>query len=339
MNITNAPALTTIPFAQAATSAYRSVIPQTASPTPGMASYTTGFVPANFIDIAAGGIPPFGPDVNGILFDITTRQQYDQAGGGYPFNAAFSTAIGGYPKGAIVLRADSTGQWLSTTDGNTTDPDSAGAAGWIALRANTGTATIVATSGSVSPTKMQLGAQVLIVTGTLTANAILTLPLTAGAQWTVVNNTTGAYSLTVAGVTGSGVGVAQTTGVIAYTDGVNYYSINAAISGAYLPINVTAVAATRLATARAFNLTGQATGAGNASFDGTGDITINVTALAPTATQINAGLGYTAANNANVVHTSGNETVAGSKTFSSTMATQAITATGVITATSFNTTP
>lgn len=339
MDITNAPALTAIPFARDATGTYRNTIPQTASPTAGAASYPTGFVPANFEPIASGGVPPFGADFNGILFDITTRQQYDQAGGGYPFNAAFATAISGYPKGAIVLRADSTGQWLNMTDGNTTDPDSASAAGWIALRANTGTAAIAATSGSVAPTKTQLGAQVLIVTGTLTANAILTLPLTPGAQWTVVNNTTGAYTLTVAGSSGSGVGVAQGTGVIAYTDGTNYYSINAAISGAYLPIGGTAVAATKLATARAFNLTGQATGSGTTSFDGSGNLTINVTALAPTGTQINTGLGYTPANDSQVLHVTGAETVTGAKTFSAPMTTQAITASGTVTSTSFNTTP
>ncbi len=293
MNYTNAPALTTIPFAQSATSTYRNAVPQTASSTPGAASYTTGFVPDNFLPIASGGIPPFGADFNGVLYDITLRQQYEQAGGNYAFSSAMSTAISGYPKGATVLRADGTGQWLNTTDGNTTDPDSTAAAGWIAMRANTGTASVSATSGTVSPTKTQLGAQVLIVTGTLTANAILSLPLIAGAQWTVVNSTTGAHTLTVAGATGSGVAVAQGTGVIAYTDGTNYYSITAAISGSYLPINGTAVAATKLATARAFNLTGPVTATG-VNFDGTGNVTLT-TAIADGALAIAKTSGLQAA--------------------------------------------
>lgn len=278
MDIANIPSFTAVPFASGATGSYRNTVPQSASSTPGAASYETGFVPANFEPIASGGIPPFGGDFNGVFFDITTRMQYEQAGGNYPFNAAFSTAIGGYPKGAIVLRSDSNGQWLSTTDNNTTDPDSSSAAGWIALRANTGSASVSTTGGTVAPTPTQLGAQVLIVAGTLTSNAVLRLPLTAGAQWTVVNNTTGSFTLTVAGTTGTGASVTQGAGIIAYTDGTNYYAISAAVSGSYLPIDGTAVAATKLATARNFSITGGVT-ASAASFDGTGNVVLNVSAI------------------------------------------------------------
>lgn len=278
MDLASIPSFLPIPFASDAGTGYINTVPQTSSPTPGLASYTTGFVPANFEPIASGGIPPSGGDFNGLFFDITTRVRWAQAGGGYPYDSAFSTAIGGYPKGALVLRADSTGQWLSTVDNNTTDPDSSGAAGWVAMRANTGSAAITATSGTVSPTKTQLGAQVLIVSGTLTANAKLQLPLTAGAQWTVVNNTTGSFTLTVGGATGTTATVTQGTGIIAYTDGANYYAISAAVSGAYLPIDGTAVAATKLATARTFSITGGVTASG-ISFDGTGNVSLNVTAI------------------------------------------------------------
>lgn len=278
MDLASIPSFLPIPFASGAGTGYINTVPQTSSPTPGLASYTTGFVPANFEPIASGGTPPSGGDFNGLFFDITTRVRWAQAGGGYPYDSAFSTAIGGYPKGALVLRADSTGQWLSTVDNNTTDPDSSGASGWVAMRANTGSAAITATSGTVSPTKTQLGAQVLIVSGTLTANAKLQLPLTAGAQWTVVNNTTGSFTLTVGGATGTTATVTQGTGIIAYTDGTNYYAISAAVSGAYLPIDGTAVAATKLATARTFSITGGVTAAG-VSFDGTGNVALNVTAI------------------------------------------------------------
>lgn len=278
MDLASIPSFLPIPFASSADPTDIHVIPQSPSPTPGLASYTTGFVPENFEPEASGGIPPDGRDFNGLFFDITTRVRWAQAGGGYPYDSAFSTAIGGYPKGALVLRADSTGQWLSTVDNNTTDPDSSGASGWVAMRANTGSAAITATSGTVSPTKTQLGAQVLIVSGTLTANAKLQLPLTAGAQWTVVNNTTGSFTLTVGGATGTTATVTQGTGIIAYTDGTNYYAISAAVSGAYLPIDGTAVAATKLATARTFSITGGVTAAG-VSFDGTGNVALNVTAI------------------------------------------------------------
>jgi hypothetical protein len=81
--------------------------------------------------IAAGGVPPFGQDMNGILKQITQGIQWEQAGGGYAFDAAFATSIGGYPKGAIVNSAIVLGKkWTSLVDNNTTDPDSAAAANW-----------------------------------------------------------------------------------------------------------------------------------------------------------------------------------------------------------------
>lgn len=277
MDNTTIPPFEAVPFASGATTGKRNAVPVTTS-TPGAASYTVGFPPETFQPIASGGIPPSGADFNGVLYDLSKAMRWEQAGGQYPFNATFATAIGGYPKGAIVLRSDSKGQWLSTTDNNSTDPDSGSASGWIALRANTGSATVAAVAGANVPTPTQLGAQLLLVTGTLASNATLTLPLIAGSQWTVVNNTTGAGTLTVQGASGSGVQVTQGTGIFAYTDGTNYYAISAPVSGAYLPINGTAVAATKLATARAFNLTGVITASAQ-SFDGTANVTFT-TAIA-----------------------------------------------------------
>lgn len=284
MDNTSIPGFEAVPFASGAGAGYRNTVPVTSSGTPGAASYTVGFPPETFQPIASGGIPPSGADFNGVLFDLSKAVRWEQAGGQYPFDATFAGTIGGYPKGAIVLRADGSGQWLNTTNNNSTDPDSGTAAGWIALRANTGIATIAASPGANVPTPTQLGAQVLVVTGSLASAATLTLPLTAGAQWTVINQTTGAGTLTVQGATGSGAQVTQGTGISAFTDGTNYYAITAPLSGAYLPINGTAVAATKLATARAFSLAGVVT-AGSVNFDGTGNLTLN-TAIADGALSI-----------------------------------------------------
>ena len=269
MLLTNIPTRLAVTFASGAGVGYRNAIPVAASPTAGAASYTTGFVPANFTKISAGGIPPYGQDINGVLFDITNRVQWQQAGGNYAYDATFSTAISGYPKGATLLRSDSAGYWVSTADNNTTNPDATSSANWLALRANTGTTSIAVTSGSNTPTPEKLGAQVLLITGALTANAALVLPLNAGSSWTVANNTTGAFTLTVIGATGAGVAVVQGTGVLTYTDGTNFYAISSPVSGAYLPLTGTAVAATKLATARNFSLAGVVTSA-TVSFDGTG---------------------------------------------------------------------
>lgn len=276
MNLTSIPPFAAVPFANGAGAGYRNTIPATTS-TPGAASMAVGFPPECFEPIASGGIPPGGADFNGILYAMSVALRWEQAGGNYPFDATFAAAIGGYPKDAIVMRSDGKGQWLNTTDGNSTDPDSASSVGWIELRANTGATTITAVAGNNTPTPNQLGAQALLVTGTLASNATLTLPLRAGAQWLVVNNTTGAGTLTVQGATGAGVSIAQGVGQLVYTDGVGYFSTSASVAGQYLPINGTAVAATKLATARAFSIggSGSVITATAVNFDGTGNVTLN----------------------------------------------------------------
>lgn len=57
--------------------------------------------------------------------------QYSQAGMHYAFNQAFCDGIGDYPNGAIILGSDGVTLWQSKIDSNTTDPDSAGASGWV----------------------------------------------------------------------------------------------------------------------------------------------------------------------------------------------------------------
>ena len=91
-----------LPFAYNA-STYKNTIP-TASQigvVNGRASLNDGFPPLNFVPIASGGVPPFGGDINGILNEITAIQQWQEAGGFFTYDSAFSAAIGGYPKGAI----------------------------------------------------------------------------------------------------------------------------------------------------------------------------------------------------------------------------------------------
>ena len=100
--------------------------------TPGAASLTDGFPALNTIPIAAGGVPPFAQDMNGILNIITAWLQWYQAGGPIAYDATFQTSIGGYPSGARVLSRVTPGAvWRSTVENNTTNPD-AGGAGWVA---------------------------------------------------------------------------------------------------------------------------------------------------------------------------------------------------------------
>lgn len=83
-----------------------------------LASYDSGFPPITMVDKTAGGIPPQGKDFNQILYELSADAKWNQASGVYPYNADFSTAIGGYPKGALVLGDDGLSIYQSQKDNN-----------------------------------------------------------------------------------------------------------------------------------------------------------------------------------------------------------------------------
>lgn len=117
-----------IPFADKAGETYKYSIPNTNDTTyPNKATYENGFPAVTMTDIAAGGVPPFGQDFNGVLNDITTAIRYMQAGNYQLYNSDFATSIGGYSKGAVILGSDSK-LYESTIDSNTNDPISG--TGW-----------------------------------------------------------------------------------------------------------------------------------------------------------------------------------------------------------------
>src|SRR5580693_6790303 len=122
------PAKFPIPWAYGAGGAYIRSIPEASQigVQAGAASLTDGFPPVTFLPLGSGGTPPFGQDANGILNQITLWSQWQQAGGPVSYDSAFSSAIGGYPKGALLLAAAGNYWWLSTADNNTSDPDTGG---------------------------------------------------------------------------------------------------------------------------------------------------------------------------------------------------------------------
>lgn len=134
MKASQIPAKIAVPFASGAGSNYiRPVpVPSQISTTNGAASFTDGFPPDTFIQQAAGGYPPDGRDMNGILNAITLWNQWTAAAGLVGYDSTFSSAIGGYPLGATLVAANQSGLWLSTADNNTTDPDTGGA-GWVLI--------------------------------------------------------------------------------------------------------------------------------------------------------------------------------------------------------------
>lgn len=104
----------------------------------GAASLTDGFPPLTFLPVGGGGVPPFGRDFNALLFQITAWNQWQNAGGLVTYDATFSSQVGGYPQGAFIASATTSGGlWLCLKDNNTYNPDSAAtpaiayANGWL----------------------------------------------------------------------------------------------------------------------------------------------------------------------------------------------------------------
>lgn len=97
----------------------------------GAASLADGFVPLNMTLQTEGGIPPFGVDMNGALFLLSSWIAYAAAGQLPVYDATLQTAMGGYAIGARIQQAVNTAAlWVSLVDGNVTDPDTGGA-GWL----------------------------------------------------------------------------------------------------------------------------------------------------------------------------------------------------------------
>lgn len=171
----------------------------------GRASYTDGFPPLTRTPLAAGGKPPFGTDMNGILFDITAIQQWQSAGGLFTYDATLSAAIGGYPKGALLSKADASGYWKSTVDNNTGNPDTGGA-GWVDPFSAVGTV------GSAVNATMRV--TTASATGAFTADQLTLSSSLGGISYarTSFNKT---INLGITGVGGMDAGLAPANGFVA----------------------------------------------------------------------------------------------------------------------------
>lgn len=120
MLIASLPAKVPVPWASA------SGAPVTPTPlttnTPGRASWLQGFSFINMTPLIAGGVPPFGQDMNGVLQAVSAWAQWQGAGGPVAWDSAFSIEIGGYPLGAIVTATSNLGWYLSRIDNNLDTP-------------------------------------------------------------------------------------------------------------------------------------------------------------------------------------------------------------------------
>ncbi|VWC89751.1 Tail fiber protein [Burkholderia aenigmatica] len=170
MQASQVPIFFQAPFANAAGAGYIRPIPVASQigVQNGAASLADGFPPLTFLAVNAGGVPPFGQDMNGLLYQMTAGIQWEQVGGQPIYSATYANAIGGYPNGAVLQSGDGTGFWRNTVDNNKTDPDAGPASFTGSISGTTLTVTAVA-SGTV-----QVG-QVLSGTGITSGTQILAL--------------------------------------------------------------------------------------------------------------------------------------------------------------------
>lgn len=138
--------------------------PQNPSGQPGAADWAQGFPPLTFVQVAAGGVPPFGQDFNGLLQLITAWGQWAQAGGAQPYDGAFAAEIGGYPKSCVIPAATQAGVWYNLADNNSVDPDTVGT-NWLLIGPGM---EIGALGGDISGT---------IADATINASAVVTVKI------------------------------------------------------------------------------------------------------------------------------------------------------------------
>lgn len=223
MQLSNAPSKIKLPFANNGTKNTIPVASQIGI-TAGAASYTDGFPPLTFTPVASGGVPPYGADFNGILNASTAIDRWFAAGAGFVYDSAFATDsnVGGYPKGARVLRSDGLGYWLNISDNNTTNPESGGS-NWVPDYTY-GIAEVTMTGSNVTLTALQYGQPIINITGTLTANVQLLFPDGIAGQWSVINSTSGAFTVTAKTVSGTGVTLSKVSPNIIVSNSINILS-------------------------------------------------------------------------------------------------------------------
>lgn len=129
MNRTDAPKKQPVVFG---TNGQRENLPDTTPAGDNTASYDAGFPAVTMILKSAGGLPPKGQDMNQILFELSAIGRWLSAGALNSYDATFSTAIGGYPKAAVLVGDDGATIFISTAEANTNDPNTT-ATGWLNL--------------------------------------------------------------------------------------------------------------------------------------------------------------------------------------------------------------
>lgn len=114
------------------------------------ATYAEGFPSITMTPISVGGKPPSGKDMNGVLYEISAHTVWQNQGGRYRFDQSFCDAVGGYPKGAVLINDTLDTEYISLADANTHNPNNGGNnAGKWAIHAGKGLKAGTAQAGIV----------------------------------------------------------------------------------------------------------------------------------------------------------------------------------------------
>lgn len=279
----NQPAKFLVPFAQNDSS--RVEIPVTTTDAT-RASQSTGFPPLTMQPPEAGGVPPQGEDFNGAMNQVARIAWWLMLGGEFAFDSAFATAtqIGGYPKGAVLQSADALGNWISTADSNTANPDTStdpGGGGYVPGYQYGTTALSGLTGGTVTLTNAQAAKCRITLSGALTSALTIIVPNWLY-DWTFINNTTGAFAVTVKTLAGTGASIPQNSKRWpVYGDGAN-------VNAAYPPGTLVNVQVFSTAGSFTYNKT---PGASDVIVEGVAGGGAGGGALATTSSQMSAGGG------------------------------------------------
>ncbi|WP_437614461.1 gp53-like domain-containing protein [Erwinia sp. V71] len=174
MNRTDSPKKQAVPFG---VNGQREDLLATTPAGDNTASYDAGFPPVTMILKAAGGLPPKGQDMNQILYELSSLARWSSAGALNTFDATFSTAIGGYPKGAVLLNDAGTNIFISTVEANTNNPNSS-STGWLSLLSFIGAAPLASptfTGDPKAPTPAAGDNDTSIATTAFVVNALASL--------------------------------------------------------------------------------------------------------------------------------------------------------------------
>lgn len=224
MKSTDAPSKQAVPFG---TNGPREAITATTPSGSNQASYDQGFPPITMTLKSAGGLPPKGQDMNQILFEQSSFNRYFAAGGGYVYDSTFSTAVGGYPVGAVIPNSTGNGVWINTIEDNQANPENSTAAltGWVPGFSAGSTSISGLSSSSVTLTTLQASKDRIILSGNLTANINIIVPAWVK-KWDVTNNCVGSFSVTIKTASGSGVATYPGNSYVVYGDGTNVTTNN-----------------------------------------------------------------------------------------------------------------